>query len=116
MKFLSALLSMVGLGGSAKRKPISLVDPPFEERAREERAQALIYNQVYRGGRHQTRGAAECPICLTTSAKAGQCLNRACKAFNGRLAKTHPDLLSLDRKTRLAAQDRWAGGVSLVAA
>jgi hypothetical protein len=38
----------------------------------------------------------------------GQCLVRDCSAFNGRLARTNQELLSLDRETRLGAQRAWA--------
>lgn len=66
---------------------------------------------VFRGGRHaRNRSFLFCPKCWTTTAHKCQCLNRACEGFNGRLASTHPDLLSLDRGVRMRAIDRWNRG------
>jgi len=76
--------------------------------------QAQREPQVFRGGRHRTRNPLACPTCRTTTARRGQCLNRACSAFNGALARTNPDLLSLDRATRVEALWKWAHGGRIV--
>lgn len=103
MKMMSALLSLFGLGGSKS----------FEPREYDKSPKSAVeinepYGSVYRGGKHQTRGLIDCPACWTTTAKSGQCLIRRCSRFNGRLAYTHSDVLSLDRGVRMRALDRWA--------
>jgi hypothetical protein len=63
---------------------------------------------VFRGGRPYSQ--LECPSCHTNTRRAGLCRNRMCREFNAATARTHPDLLSLCRPIRLAAQDRWGHG------
>jgi hypothetical protein len=109
MKLWSGFLAMLGLASTHNSAP-EAGDPrrPYiaPETLREHRIPV-----VFRGGRRHTRNALECPACRTTTARYGQCLNRACSQFNGTLARTNPDLLSLDRASRVAAQLKWAHGV-----
>lgn len=104
MRILSALLNLFGLGNK------SFEPAPIRVRAAEKAPHIEPDTHVYRGGRHNTRSAMVCPGCLTTTKSYGRCANRRRDHFNGRIAHTHPDLLSLDRGTRLRAQARWARG------
>ena len=103
--FFAGLAALVGFGGRDLApkvgEPPPLYMPPKEAQ------------RVYHSGGHWRGHAAnqpQCPACLCTTARVGQCLVRDCSAFNGRLAVTNPALLSLDRETRLEAQRAWARG------
>lgn len=107
MGLLSRFLAILGLGLAHNRAP-EAGDPRRLYIAPETLRQTLHPGRVFHGGRHHTRNPLKCPRCRTTAAKSGRCLNRACSAFNGRLARTNPDLLSLRRATRVEAQLKWA--------
>jgi hypothetical protein len=104
MKLLSALKSLLGLGGK------SFEPAPVAQRVEAKTPVLAPEAHVHRGGKH-SRGMSmrRCSICLHTLSKL-RCLNRMCPDFHGRMAHTHPDLLSLDRPVRMEALDRWARG------
>ena len=111
MKLLSAIGSFLsGLTGLFRgREPFELDKRELEKRPYINKQEAITH--VHRGGRHSgTRSSIFCPCCWVSTSKRGLCLNRMCEAFNGREVVTHPDLLSLRRRVRLAAQKRWLRG------
>jgi hypothetical protein len=56
------------------------------------------------GRKRNTRNNHICHICLVTKAVDNSCKNRMCKEFVGPRDSVNPDVNSLDRATRLAAQ------------